>query len=74
MKLNNKGFSMIEILAVVVILGVITTIGVVSVSKLIENSREHYYNTQEEQMVLAAQSYANDNKNILSYNKYAISK
>ena len=63
--LNNKGFSMVEILAVVVILGVISSIGIVTVSRLVDNSRIHYYQTQEEQLVLAAQSYANDNKNIL---------
>ena len=62
---NNKGFSMVEILAVVVILGVISTIGIVTITKLVDNSRIHYYQTQEEQLVLAAQSYANDNKNIL---------
>ena len=65
MKINNKGFSMVEILAVVVILGVLSTIGIVSVTRLIENSRKHYYEAQAEQLVLAAQSYANDNKNIL---------
>ena len=65
MKINNKGFSMVEILAVVVILGVLSTIGIVSVTKLIENSRRHYYDAQEDQLVLAAQSYANDNKNVL---------
>ena len=63
--MNNKGFSMVEILAVVVILGVISTIGIVSVSRMIENSRRHYYHAQEEQLILAAQSYSNDNKNIL---------
>ena len=62
---NNKGFSMVEILAVVVILGVVSTIGIVTVSKLIDKSRIHYYETQENQLVLAAQSYTNDNKNIL---------
>ncbi len=68
MKMNNKGFSMVEILAVVVILGVLSTIGIVSVTKLIENSRKHYYEAQSDQLVLAAQSYANDNKNILPKN------
>ena len=65
MKINNRGFSMVEILAVVVILGVLSTVGIVSVSRLIENSRKHYYEAQADQLVLAAQSYANDNKNIL---------
>ena len=65
MKLNNKGFSLIEILAVVVIVAVVSTIGIVSVRRLIDNSKRHFYDTQEKQIVLAAQAYANDNKNIL---------
>ena len=64
-RLNNKGFSMVEILAVVVILGVISTVGIVTISRLVDNSRIRYYETQKDQLVLAAQSYANDNKNIL---------
>ena len=36
MKMNNKGFSLIEILAVVVILGIVSTIGIVSVTRLID--------------------------------------
>ena len=33
---KNKGFSMIELLAVVVILGVVSIIGIVSVTRLID--------------------------------------
>lgn len=65
MKLNNKGFSMIEILAVVVIVAIVSVIGIVSVTRLIEKSRQHFYENQEKQIVLAAQAYARDNKNIL---------
>ena len=62
---NNKGFSMVEILAVVVILGVISTIGIVSVTRLVDNSKKHYYDAQQDQMVLAAQAYTNDHRNKL---------
>ena len=64
-KSNNNGFSMIELLAVIVILGIISTISIVSVSRLVERSRENYYETQQKQLILAAQSYANDNKSVL---------
>ena len=70
---KQKGFSMVEILAVVVILGVLSTIGIVSVSRMIEKSRNHYYDAQTDQLILAAQSYANDNKNILPKNIGGIS-
>ena len=65
MKLNSKGFSLVEILAVIVIIGIVSAIGIVSVTRLIDNSKKHFYDTQEKQIVLAAQSYANDHKNIL---------
>ena len=63
--LNNKGFSMIEILAVVVILGVVSTIGIVSVTRIVDASKKHFYDAQQDQMVLAAQAYAGDNRSIL---------
>ena len=66
--LKNKGFSMVELLAVITIIGVIGIIGIVSVSKLIDSSRKHYYETQQNNIVMAAQSYANDNKAILPKN------
>ena len=65
---NNKGFSLIEVLATIVIIGIVSTIGIVSVNRMIEQSRQHYYESQEQQMVLAAQSYVNDNRNILPKN------
>ena len=68
MKLNNKGFSLIEILAVVVILGIVSTIGIVSVTRLIDNSRKHYYESQQNNIVLAARAYASDHKEVLPRN------
>ena len=65
---KHKGFSLIEILATIVILGIVSTVGIVSVNRMITNSRQHYYESQEQQMVLAAQSYVNDNRNILPKN------
>ena len=63
--LNNKGFSMIEILAVVVILAVVSTIGIVSVTRIVDASKKHFYDSQQDQMVLAARAYAGDNRAIL---------
>ena len=65
---NNKGFSLIEILAVVVILGVVSTIGIVSVTRLIDSSKKHYYESQQSQLVLAARAYAGDHKEVLPRN------
>jgi len=65
MRMNNKGFSMVELLAVVAILGVLSTIGVVAVSNILEKAHEEYYKNQEKNLVLAAQSYMNANQNEL---------
>lgn len=41
--MNKKGFTLIEILAVIVILGIVATVAVVWVSKYVEESREKAY-------------------------------
>lgn len=43
MKKNNKGFTMVELLAVIVILGVLGTIGVTATMKYLTQSRERSY-------------------------------
>ena len=63
-KYDSRGFSMIELLAVITIIGVISIIGIGAVSKLVMSSKKHYYETQQKQMVMAAQSYANDNRDV----------
>ena len=49
---NNKGFSLIEILATIVIIGIVSTVGIVSVNSMINKSRQHFYESQKQQMVL----------------------
>ena len=68
MKLNNKGFSLVEILAVVVILGIVSTIGIVSVTRLINKSKDNYYTSQNANFVMAAKAYVNDNRSKLPKN------
>ena len=64
-KVNSKGFTMVELLAVVVILGIVSLIGIASISRLVKNSRDHYYDTQSDQLVMAAKAYANADRSIL---------
>ena len=61
---NNKGFSLVEILAVIVILGIISTVGIVSVTRLVDSSRKHFYESQQNNLVLAARAYVEDHKEI----------
>ena len=62
---NKKGFTLIEILAAITILGILTGIAVVSVTKIIENGKEEHYNTAEETLTLAGQSYVQQNRSAL---------
>ena len=43
MKINNKGFSLVELLAVVAILAVLVTVGISAYSKYVEDSKRTMY-------------------------------
>lgn len=56
MKLNNKGFSLVEILAVIIIIGVIATIAAPTVSKYISGSKLTTFIAYEDSMEDAAKN------------------
>lgn len=64
-KLNRRGFSLIELLGAIVILGVLSSIGVISVSSILAKAKTNFYTNQHKSLVLAAQSYAQSNRNSL---------
>ena len=43
MKLNNKGFSLVEMLAVVAILGILSGLGMIAYSRIVQNSKLDIY-------------------------------
>lgn len=55
---NNKGFTLVEILAAVVIMGILTGVAVPAVTHFIERSRQKSYETMEESLKDAAFNYA----------------
>lgn len=61
MKRKQKGFSMVELLAVIVILGILSVISIVAVSSIIAKAKEKYYKSQEDNMVMAAQTFLKNN-------------
>ena len=61
-KLNNKGFSLVEVLAVVVILSVLATIMVPTVSHVINHNKENNYKNVEKSILNAAKMYVSDNR------------
>ena len=62
---NNKGFSLVELLAAIVIMGILTGIGVVSVTYLINKTEKEYYKAQESEIIMVAKSYTQDNRSFL---------
>ena len=63
--MKKKGFTLVELLAVIVILSLILVIAVPSVNKYIKQSKEKAYNTQISTIIEAAQAYASTNPELL---------
>ena len=64
-KNKTKGFSLVEILAAIVILGLLSTIAIVSVNYILQKAEKEYYKSQKDEIILAAKSYTQDNRNSL---------
>ena len=59
---SNKGYTLVEILAVVIILGILSLIGVISYTRYISSSKKQAYNTLAKSAYQAAEEYyMNDN-------------
>ena len=67
MKYNSKkGFTIIELLAIVVVIAIISLIAMASVFSIMKNARERQYNTNLDAMESAVKLFSNDAKNGLS--------
>ena len=65
MKKNNKGFSLVELLAVVVILGLLAAIGIGVTSNLVDKAKNDKMDSQKNTVTLSAQTYLQNNKNLV---------
>ena len=61
----NKGFTLVELLAVIVILAVILVIAIPQVLKVVDNSRLNSYINQEQLLIRAAELYVSNNTGLL---------
>src|SRR5574344_949216 len=66
--MNKKGFTLAELMGVVIILGVILTITLPTVDKIIKNAKETSYNTQIASITKAASDWALQNTKLLPDN------
>lgn len=60
LKINNKGFTLVEMLAVIVILGVLSAIMVPTVTTLIAKNKEDNYDNLEKSILSAAKVFISD--------------
>ena len=62
MNLNNKGFTLVEVLAVVVIMSILIAIMIPNVSNLITEQKQNATNEIKRSLKSAARIYISDNK------------
>ena len=60
--MNDKGFTLLEVILVVAILGVITLIAVPSVSSLLNKNKDDQYENLKKSIISAAKIYVSDNR------------
>lgn len=58
----NKGFTLVELLAVIVILAIIGGIGIISYTSIIKKSESDYYVNLVDNLELGAANYFRDNR------------
>lgn len=63
-KLNKKGFTLVELLVVVIILGVIMSIAIPSITSSVERSKEKQKKQIENIVLSAAKIYVSDHEDV----------
>lgn len=62
---RSRGFTMVELIATILILGVLTSISVVAIQAVVKNARDNYHHSQEDNFSAAARNYAEKNNQYL---------
>ena len=63
--MNKKGFTLVELLAIIIVLSLLVVIASTSVSKIMKDSKKDLYNSQIKMIESAAKSYGSENINDL---------
>ena len=69
---NQKGLTLVELLAVVVILGIIAAIAVPSIGNIIDNSKKDAHVSNAQQMLNAARLAFANNEQLGLENEYTL--
>lgn len=65
-KLNNKGFTLVELLAVIVILSVLAILTSYAVTNALKKSKDSLYDNQIDIIKVAAEAWGSENTNKIS--------
>ena len=66
--MNKKGFTLVELLAVIVLLGLIALIASPAITGIIKKSKESLSNSQKQSIEMSAKNWATDNMDKLPTN------
>lgn len=64
-KINKKGFTLLELLGVIVLLGVVALLVATLSNRILGESKESLYETQKEAIIIATKNWAISNNGIL---------
>lgn len=62
--MNNKGFTLIELIATVLVLCLISTIAIVSINKVVKDSNLNAHKSQVDNILNASITYVSENNSI----------
>ena len=60
--MKDKGFTLVELLATMVILAILILVGTMTVSNIFDNSKDNYYKSLENTLSIAGNESFNDNR------------
>lgn len=62
--MKNKGFTLVELLAVIVLLGLIALVAVPAITGIIKSGKESLSGSQKESIIMSAKNWASERDNI----------
>lgn len=71
--MNRKGFTLAEVMGIIILLGVLALVTVPAVEHYIENSRERSYNATVSELIAAAKNWNLKYGSTVTWNKMATS-